>query len=162
VILFFDTSALVKFFHREKGTDVVVSLITDPGNSVWLSELARLEFVCAVYRRYRMKKIEEDQLLSALDGFSLEFSRFNTRKIGSAVLDEAETLVNRLGKSVGLRALDAIHLATFSLFNQFDEMPFVTTDEILLNAARSIGAKVINPLHGAGIISFAESSRKTS
>jgi len=48
--------------------------------------------------------------------------------------------------------LDAIHLATFSLFNQFDEMPFVATDEALLNAAGSIGAKVINPLSGPEII----------
>jgi len=29
MILFFDTSALVKFFHREEGTDVVVSIISD-------------------------------------------------------------------------------------------------------------------------------------
>jgi predicted nucleic acid-binding protein len=152
MILFFDTSALVKFFHREVGTDVVVSLITDRENRVWLSELARLEFSCAVHRRYRMKEIREDQLEKALDGFSSECSRFSTRKIGSAVLDEAEALVNRLGKSVGLRALDAIHLATFSLFNQFDDMPFVATDEVLLNAALSIGAKVINPLSGPEII----------
>jgi predicted nucleic acid-binding protein len=153
MILFFDTSALVKFFHREEGTDVVISLITDPGNRVWVSELARLEFVCALHRRYRMKEIDEDQLTRALDGFSSEFSRFNTSKIGSAVLDEAETLVNRLGKSMGLRALDAIHLATFSLFNQLEEMPFVATDEILLTTARSLRAKIINPLHGPEIIS---------
>lgn len=51
MILFFDTSALVKFFHRKAGTDVVVSLITDGENRVWLSELARLEFSCAVYKR---------------------------------------------------------------------------------------------------------------
>ena len=29
MILFFDTSALVKFFHREEGTDVVISLISE-------------------------------------------------------------------------------------------------------------------------------------
>jgi PIN domain len=70
MILFFDTSALVKFFHREEGTEVVISLITDPGNTVWVSELARIEFVCALHRRYRMKEIDEDQLTRALDGFS--------------------------------------------------------------------------------------------
>jgi predicted nucleic acid-binding protein len=43
VIVFFDTSALVKFFRREEGTDVVSSLITDPENRVWVSELAKLE-----------------------------------------------------------------------------------------------------------------------
>jgi len=153
MILFFDTSALVKFFHREEGTDVVTSLITDSGNRVWVSELARLEFIYALHRRYRMKEIDEDQLGRAFDGFSSEFSRFSTSKIGSAVLDEAETLVNRLGKLMGLRALDAIHLATFSLFNQLEEMPFVATDEILLSAALSLRASLINPLHGPEVIS---------
>ena len=45
MILFVDTSALVKFFHREEGTDVVVSIISDLDNEVWVSELARLEFI---------------------------------------------------------------------------------------------------------------------
>ena len=152
MILFFDTSALVKFFHREEGTDAVISLITGEGNRVWVSDLARLEFVCALHRRYRMKEIDQQELLRALAGFTSEFARFNTRKIGSAVLDEAEILVNRLGKIVGLRTLDAIHIATFNLLNQLGEMPFVAADDILLSAARSLGAKVINPLQGPQII----------
>ena len=48
MVLFFDTSALVKFFHREKGTDVVVSIISNLKNEVWVSELARLEFICVL------------------------------------------------------------------------------------------------------------------
>ncbi len=32
MILFFDTSALVKLFHEEQGTNVVVSLISDRNN----------------------------------------------------------------------------------------------------------------------------------
>ena len=46
--LFFDTSALVKFFHEEEGTDIVTELILDRNNEVWISELGRLEFVSAV------------------------------------------------------------------------------------------------------------------
>lgn len=153
MILFFDTSALVKFFHREKGTDVVVSLIADPNNEVWVSELARLEFICALHRRFRMKEINEDELNKALHGFSEEYSKFNTKKVGRAVLNEAEVLANRLGKSLGFRALDAIHLATFNLFNELAEMPFVAADDILVNAAQSIGAKVINPILGPQVIS---------
>ena len=61
--------------------------------------------------------------------------------------------MNRLEKLMGLRALDAIHLATFSLFNQLEEMPFVATDEILLSAALSLRASLINPLHGPEVIS---------
>lgn len=152
MILFFDTSALVKFFHREEGTDVVVSIISDLDNEVWISELARLEFICALHRRLRMNEINEDDLNKVLDGFYKAYSRLNTKKIGRAVLNEAEALVKRLGRTSGLRALDAIHLATFSLFNQLEEMPLVAADEILLNAARSIGARVINPLSGPEIV----------
>ena len=53
MILFFDTSALVKFFHREEGTDVVVSLISDLKNELWVSELARLEFIHAPSRFFQ-------------------------------------------------------------------------------------------------------------
>jgi predicted nucleic acid-binding protein len=52
MILFFDTSALVKFFNREEGADVVTSLITDSGNRVCVPELARLEFVSALQRLF--------------------------------------------------------------------------------------------------------------
>jgi len=51
-----------------------------------------------------------------------------------------------------LRALDAIHLATFSLFNQIEEMLFVAADDILLKAAKAIRARAINPLSGPEII----------
>ena len=36
--LFFDTSALVKFFHEEKGTDIVTDLILEQNNEVWISD----------------------------------------------------------------------------------------------------------------------------
>jgi len=152
MILFFDTSALVKFFHREEGTDVVVSIISDLNNEVWISELARLEFICALHRRLRMNEINEDDLNKALGGFYKEYSRLNTKKIGRAVLNEAEALVKRLGRTLGLRALDAIHLATFNLFDELDKMLFVAADYILLSAAQTIGAKAINPISGPQVI----------
>jgi predicted nucleic acid-binding protein len=96
MILFFDTSALVKFFHREEGTDVVVSIISDLKNEVWVSELARLEFICALHRRLRMNEINEDDLNKVLNGFYKEYSRLNTKKIGRAVLNEAECVFRRI------------------------------------------------------------------
>lgn len=68
------------------------------------------------------------------------------------MLNEAEALVKRLGKTSGLRTLEAIHLATFYLFDDLDDMIFVAADDILLIAARAIGAKTINPLLGPQII----------
>jgi uncharacterized protein len=51
--LFFDTSALVKFFHQEHGTEKVTGLIEN--NEIWLSELTRIEFMSALFRRYRSR-----------------------------------------------------------------------------------------------------------
>jgi len=67
--LFFDTSALVKFFHEEKGTDIVTELILDHNNEVWISELGRLEFISAVFRRFRNKELDEERLNTAVNSF---------------------------------------------------------------------------------------------
>ncbi len=50
---FFDTSALVKLFHEETGSDIVEDLVNDQNNEIWVSELIRLEFLSSVYRRFR-------------------------------------------------------------------------------------------------------------
>jgi PIN domain nuclease of toxin-antitoxin system len=39
--LFFDTSALVKFFHEEKGSETVTNLILSKDNEMWISELTK-------------------------------------------------------------------------------------------------------------------------
>ena len=57
--VFFDTSALVKFFHEEEGTKIVTDLILDGNNQVWVLELARLEFISAVFRRFRNREMDE-------------------------------------------------------------------------------------------------------
>lgn len=68
-----DTSALIKFFHEEPGTAIVTDLITDPENIIHVSDLVRIEFISALYRRYRNKEIDERALSEAISGFSEEF-----------------------------------------------------------------------------------------
>ena len=36
MILFFDTSALIKFFHEEEGTEKVTGLIHNEDNEIWI------------------------------------------------------------------------------------------------------------------------------
>ena len=143
--LFFDTSALVKFFHEEQGTEIVTGIITDDENTIYVSELARIEFISAIYRRYRSKEIDDYSLMEALKGFDEEFVQFNVESLGSTVLQEAEKLIKSFGKSYGLRTLDAIHLATFVLIKEADWF-FVACDDNLINTAKAIGAMVFNPL----------------
>ena len=74
--LFFDTSALVKIFHKEIGSETVVELIGKSDSVLWMSELAKLEFVSALHRKLRMDEIAEHQLEEVLSIFGDEQKRF--------------------------------------------------------------------------------------
>lgn len=72
--LFSDTSALAKFFHEE-GTEAVTDLILDANNQAWISELARLEFLSTVFRRFRKKELDEERLNTAVHSFENQVDR---------------------------------------------------------------------------------------
>lgn len=143
--LFLDTSALVKLFHQEIGSEVLMKLVKLDGVKLWMSQLARLEFISALHRRLRMNEITENQLEEVLDLFEDEWSLFKTEPLGQGVFEEAEQLIKQHSKTVGLRSLDALHLATFRLISQKD-WKFVAADKVLSKTARSLEVPVFNPL----------------
>ncbi len=143
--VFFDTSALVKFFHEEEGTDIVTELILDRNNEVWISELGRLEFVSAVFRRFRNKELDEEQLKTAVDSFENQIAGFSVEPLGHAVLEQAELFIKKYGGTYGLKALDALHLGAFSHISEKD-WSFVVADDNLCKVAEVIGFATLNPL----------------
>lgn len=143
--LFFDTSALVKFFHNENGTRQVTALITDPQNSIWILDIASLEFRCALYRRFRNKEITEIELNQAIHYFFEQLEFFYTEPLGHGIIKEAEALLEIHGPKFGLRTLDALHLGTFQLIAE-QNWHFVTADKKLAEIAVNTGAKVITPI----------------
>ncbi len=145
MILFFDTSALVKFFHNEEGTEAVTELLNFQENEIWVSELVRLEFVSALHRRFRNREIDENSLNEAIEGFDAEITRFNMEPLSQVVVSEAEDMLIRYGKKHGIRTLDALHLGCFSLISESDWL-FVSTDENLCKVVELMGTKVINPV----------------
>jgi uncharacterized protein len=142
---YFDTSALVKFYHVEDGTDTVSELIRKPGNIVYISELAKLEFVSALLRRFRSGEIEKVELSRALISFREDIRRFCIEPLHDNVIDEAEKLLMKYGEDSGLRTLDALHLATCVLLN-LDNGVFVAADSTLIEVADHMGLKTFNPL----------------
>jgi len=147
MILFFDTSALVKVFHEEKGSEVVTPLIKAKDNEVWISELARIEFLSAIFRRVRNREISDEQLNEAVIGFEEQLYFFNVEPLGQAILREAELLLKKYGKRRRLRSLDALQMGTFSLISERGWY-FVAADDILCEIAKNMGFAVINPLQG--------------
>ena len=145
MILFFDTSALVKFFHEEEGSPLVTDLILSEDNQIWISELSSTEFLSALFRRLRTQEINEEQLRRAVTGFEEQIRSFNVEPLGHAILREAEDLLERFGKAKRLRTFDAIQLKTFTLIAEKD-WRFVASDDILCDVVNSLGFETINPL----------------
>ena len=141
---FFDTSALVKHFCKEKGTNVVSEIILDDKNIVWISELSKLEIFSALHKKYRMGEISETDLEKAMEGIYLEMEFFNIEPLNSAVVYEAINLLNAYGKSYGIRTLDSLQIATFTLISEKDWI-FVAADELLYKLVTQMGYRVINP-----------------
>lgn len=141
---FLDTSALVKLFHNELGTDLVTQIIEHPTTEVWLSDLARIEFTSALYRRFRNKELDEIRLHTSIINFERQFTDFHLEPLNRLVIDEARLLLKKYGKVYGLRTLDALHQGTFSLISE-QGWCFVTADTVLDDVAKQAGFLSLNP-----------------
>ena len=142
---YLDTSALEKLFFQEKGTEEVTSLTLDSANVIWILDLAKVEFRSALYRRFRSGELNDAMLQIALTGFEKQVKSFRIETITSALINEAEVLLQRYGKIEGLRALDALQLGGFSLIAEKEEWCFVSADQTLCRVAKLAGYEAINP-----------------
>lgn len=105
--LFFDSSALVKRYIAEPGTDRVLALL-EGRSRVAVSRLAHVEVVSTVVRRARGGDLAQDHASSVLATLEEELrSRFSVVEVHAPTLTRAVDLV----KAHGLRAADAVQLA---------------------------------------------------
>jgi len=53
---FIDTSSLVKIYHKEENSQKVIDLYNS-NEAIYISELAKIEFVSTAYKKYRENEI---------------------------------------------------------------------------------------------------------
>lgn len=145
MIAFIDTSALVKLFHEEEGTDSITNLIEKNRDDLFISALSILEFTSALQRLFRAGTISEDALTTVMKAFKNELPRFKIRSVNQPVINRAEKLLQGYGRFLGLRTLDSIQLASYILLD-LNEGLFVASDLNLLKAAKTIGINTFNPV----------------
>lgn len=143
--LFFDTSALLKFFHNEIGSENVTKLLISPDNNIYISELAKIEFISSIHRLFREKELTVDVLEEIIKRFERTILKYKIEPIETKIVLESISLLKDFAQKASLRSLDAIQLATFNLF-QDEGWAFVTTDNKLATTATNIGLNVINPI----------------
>jgi len=126
---FFDSSALTKLFSTEMGSDRVISIVEDGSANIWISDLVRVEIQSAVLRKFRNNEFSEDKLEMILKSIREQFDYFNQIIMSGEIVQEAEQLIATFGKTVGLRSLDALHIACWIL-NSENNWIFVTSDTV--------------------------------
>ena len=108
---YLDTSALVKLYHQEIGTEQVEALFKESDSSLVVSELAAVELYSTVARKVRTGEISDEAFDAICPNFEHDCQRrFVVRPLSAAVTHKAKELLQQYGKTKALRSLDALHL----------------------------------------------------
>lgn len=139
MILYIDSSALVKRYVQEPGSSDVNQLINS-SDVVGTSILTQVEMVAAISKAARMKWIEKISAEVTINDFHTHWEYF-TRLYVTPPLAERSA---RLAWDLGLRGYDAAHLATALHWQEFLESDVVlaTYDKELWKAALKSGLKI--------------------
>jgi predicted nucleic acid-binding protein len=144
LILFLDTSALVKLYIAEPGSERMRETAAQ-GEPVAASVLAFAE-IHATFSRRRREEFEEFLSATELEqlrlGFADDWEQLTQVPVGAAVLQ----LVPRLCERYPLRGADAVHLASALLLHEEGlEVTFACSDRRLLEAAAAEGLSLFDP-----------------
>ncbi len=139
---FFDTSAVVKLYHQETGSDRVLPLYQD-GEPIMISELSKVEFLSTIHKKPRTGEITTDTLMAVRDRFMADCSnRFIVVHVASFIVDAALDFLNTHGRTNHIFSLDALQLATLSIVAEKD-ITFVCADKRLTTLVKTIDFPVL-------------------
>src|SRR5271157_150109 len=143
MILYLDTSALVKRYIRETGTDEVIPLVENAG-SVGSASLTKVEMAAALEKTVRQGWIKRKIALQAWQDFLDQWSSFTRLNISSGTIERA----SKLAWEYSLRGYDAIHLACAILWQETLEtqITMATFDRDLWRASKKAGLAVSNTI----------------
>ncbi|MBI2180827.1 MAG: type II toxin-antitoxin system VapC family toxin [Deltaproteobacteria bacterium] len=137
---YFDTSALVKRYVRERGSAQVGSLLRR--HDVLSSAITPVEILSALWRRKRSGDLSQEDFSALLSRVQSDRLRWELVEVGGTVLSRAEEIVQG---TVPVRALDAVHVASLLAFQAASsiQISIVTGDARQRDAANYLGLGVI-------------------
>lgn len=146
-VFYFDTSALVKRYRTELGTELVETLLADPGpqDRFFISFLSIIELTSGILRLAKGRQLREDsarEILARFRGDVHELLRVwpLDEEVAAAAVTVAE--------DHRLRAADSIHLATAQTIASVvsdTRVVMVSSDRELLEAAGAAGVTPLDP-----------------
>lgn len=139
MIIYWDTSALIKLYVQEIGTVDVDQLIKQADLS-GTALICHVEIAATLAKLVRMKSLRQKIAQIAFQNFLSDWPTLIQIQINQPLLTQASTLA----WSHGLRGYDAIHLASaYTWQSLLDEtVTFATYDRLLWDAAQTLGIAV--------------------
>lgn len=133
---YIDTSALLKWYLPERGSDAFSAWI-ESQDDARISVLTRVEVHATLARRQRMRDLSAAEARRAANAFlaDLDDGLFLVHPLVEPHWAEAEALLHD-APDAALRTLDALHLACARLDQA---RVFATADRTLAAAARKLG-----------------------
>ncbi len=144
---FLESTAFAKLFVQEPGTEGLIKLMESvEDNRKLIAASAPLEVYSAIRRRARAGGISQDDANAALEILRIESARMVQEPLNPAVLEAARQLLDR----TELRWPDALQLGAAIVAREMfqgTEIIFVSALQHLLDAARSEGFNVVDPVN---------------
>jgi predicted nucleic acid-binding protein len=139
MILYLDTSALVKFYVEEPGSRVVRALL-ERAQVVSTSRVAYVEMRAGLARKLRQGELREEEYKRILSDFEKDWKDYFVIEVSEGVANLGGELVEKHP----LRALDALHLASALFLRERvrSDVFFSSFDERLNEAAQAEGLAV--------------------
>jgi len=140
MIAFLDTSSVLKLYHYESGTETLNAALSQGVEEIYLSELARLEFRSAIWKKTRTGEIDIEAANAVITCFQQDEIKFQWIYLETDVIQQAEELLMKYG-GTGLRTLDAIQLASALTLKKQQNVRFFTADKLLKSFFKQEGLK---------------------
>lgn len=143
-----DTSALLKYYHPETGSDRVIGLVGRADTILFVSDLTIIEMQSAFAKKVRIGVIAYSTYEGSRRRFEADTvsGRFLIVEIAQPHKESAISLLKKHALTYALRTLDALQLAVaVDLQTQGRLDYFVTADDRFSKVVQLEGIKVINP-----------------
>jgi uncharacterized protein len=132
MIIYLDTSSLIKLYHTEAGTKELDDIFqSNQVTEVFVSSMAKVEFNSALWKKVRTKNLMEEEATSIIESFKTDYTNYNFIEVTNEVILTARELVSHYGLN-GLRTLDSVQLA--SMIKVKPMLDFAITADGLLKA----------------------------
>jgi predicted nucleic acid-binding protein len=134
MILYLDTSALVKKYFKEVGSDDVIAM-WKRASAIVTSAVSYAETLAAIYRKKREAQIDDRVLNPIIESFHRDYEAF----LIVLVNNDLNKVIRELVSHHTLRAFDAIHLASALTIQQHlpEALVFACFDQKLMATAKS-------------------------